>query len=398
MANIVCVWEHGAALGHLANLKPFLERAVKDGHDVTLVSREMPNIPTVLGDLPIRILPVPMVIQPKRDNISWIQSIGMLLANFYRIPGSLPMLYRVWGDIFDLLKPDLVIYDHAPSALIASLSRSWRKWIVGSGFLVPRTDEQPFGVFPAGQIREDTELRKIEQADTALLEMINGCLGQGGVPNIGKLSDLWDQADRKWLLTIPELDHFGVRQDTEYLGVPAGNAGTVKSWPDRPGEKIMGYVSECAALEPMLTLLDRQKNINAIFYSRDIDAERAKQFPNITFSEDPLNLAALLPETRLMIHMGSHKTALETWLAGVPQLMLARHQEQLILARRISSQRRGVAASAASKDVAKPLQAAFALANAGLLPSDPNHAQDMLGGRLQREIDIEFRKLRGEVL
>ena len=390
MTRILFCWERGAGLGHLSSLRPFIERAVADGHEVSLAAKDLRHVPRVLGETPVRLLQAPVGVAPKRTDDRVIHSVGMLLGSFYGNDGTyLRSLCRAWGGLFDLVRPELVIYDHSPTALIESLGQSWQKWVIGSGFLIPRTDEIPFGRFPQKPgvaASPDTELFT---SDEPVVDVINDYLESAGRTQIDELGDVWRQADRNWLLTLPELDHFGDRPDAMYFGIPPGDFAAKMGWPDRPGPKVVGYLSECAALRPVLEHLDGLP-VNGVFYTRDLSAEEIARYPNLLIATEPLDLTALLSEADLMINMGSHKTVAEAYLAGVPQLLIVRHQEQLLLFWRVVSLKAGVGLNASATDVTKPLYAALGLMKKGVSPVPGEYAREMSGARLMREIDAAF--------
>lgn len=395
MARILCCWERGAGLGHLASLRPFVEGAVAAGHEVTLVVQNVQNVPTVFREIPVRLLQAPLGRARKREQSApSIQSIGMMLEGFYGGDSTfLRSLCRAWEGLFDLVRPDLVIYDHSPTALIASLGQPWKKWIIGSGFMIPRTDEVPFGQFPKEPGTVIPPNTNPDLSDALRVDLINTYLRQKGETQISDLGDIWRQADRNWLLTLPELDHFGERPHATYLGIPPERFGAAVSWPDRSGPKVVGYLAHCAALHPLLEQLNRLP-INGVFYTRDLSVEEIAQYPNLTICPLPLNLPLLLKDADLMINMAGHKTVSETYLAGVPQLMIVTHQEQLLLFWRIIALRAGVGLSAHTTEVAKPLQAAFALMEKGVPTVGAERAEEMRGAKLIREIQAAFDDMR----
>jgi hypothetical protein len=59
MARIVFVWEQGAKIGHLNNLRLPIEIAVKTGHQVILVARELHGLKSIICDLPITCMQAP---------------------------------------------------------------------------------------------------------------------------------------------------------------------------------------------------------------------------------------------------------------------------------------------------------------------------------------------------
>ena len=384
MPHICCIWECGSGLGHLSKLKPFIDAALARGDTVTLVAKETHNVSVICDPDRIAVRPTPRIEPHTGGSGERIASFARLLRSYYGNRDRLGQLCRQWDALLDDLDPDLVICEHAPTALICCLERRCTVWTAGFGFTLPRTDQDYLGWFPGIEAPSKAELR----LDTHwLLERINGYLLSTRRRPITSLAQLWTQAEREWLLTLPELDQFGLRPSAKYHGLPDPIGRGESAWPDRPGPKILGYLSDCPAMKPLLRALDGMA-VNALIYSRDLDARACADFPALNITTTPVDFAALLDKADLVINMAGHMSAGQTYLASVPQLMLVRQQEQLLMARRIMAQHAGVAHNARSADISISLQQAFRLMQQGV-----PKARSVSTGRLADRIGAAFEEV-----
>lgn len=384
MAKILCVWEMGGALGHLANLKVFVDVALKLGHQVTLAVKELHNFKTVFARCPVAVYQAPYLARKSGRATGKTLSYSQLVLQRFENHDELEMLCRAWDSLFDAARPDLVVYDFAPSALVASLYRPWKKWVVGSGFLIPRTDLPYFGVFP--DVRNSLENNRILAAQEQLfLQLVNGWMFAKHQKPIEDIRQIILQADHQLLLTLPELDHFGVRQNAEYLGIPASIPGIAPCWPERGRFKVFAYLASFPLMEMFLAELLRH-DVSVLVYSRDISAAIKAKFPQITFVDHPVDMDAVNGQADLVVNMAGHQTCAQCYLSGVPQLMIPRRQEQVYLALRLAAQKKGVIMGIDSSGLAERVALAMDMARAGRLPSDPAIQVLMSGQRMVQRI------------
>ena len=117
---------------------------------MVLAARELHRVPEALGGLRIELLPAPFKRNvPPADQSAFLSFTHILARQCFSSAEELEMYLRAWSCIFDLVKPDLVLYDHSPTALVASHGRSFKKVSVGSGFYNPPAPEPgaPFAPF-----------------------------------------------------------------------------------------------------------------------------------------------------------------------------------------------------------------------------------------------------------
>ena len=120
MPNILFAWELGAGLGHIAPCRALFEILCARGHSVTLVLRDLSRAKSVFGELKIAMLQAPVKINLPAIPASFAASYAHILHNVgYEEVAELEGLVDAWRTIYELERPDLVIADHSPTALLA---------------------------------------------------------------------------------------------------------------------------------------------------------------------------------------------------------------------------------------------------------------------------------------
>ena len=383
MARILCVWELGSDLGHLSHLRLPIEMALQLGHEVFLAARQLPRVKEVLGDMPITYLQAPFKQNPKAADQAAFPSYTHLMARqCFEGVDELEMYLRAWRALFDLVRPDLVLYEHSPTALIASRSSGFKKVLVGNGFAIPpvsgakRNAGEPFAPFLTTPRTE--EIRTALCADDAvLLQVINLALARLDVDGFACVHDIYAQADDQLLMTLPALDHFGERPAQRYLGIETPRARAAPVWPTTGGLKVFGYLHAIASLEKLLQDLIAA-DVCALLYVRNLPPglKVAYTRDNLHFIDHLVDLSLVAQQAAAVINHGNHNTAASFLRAGLPQLVIPLHQEHLFLGLRLSAQGCAVLAYQDQTGFANEIQT---------LISDPQLKQraGLLGGQCQ---------------
>ncbi len=144
MAKFLYVWELGAGLGHLSPMSPIFQRLLDAGHEIHVAIRSLEkahlafqNFPIVYWQAPIQSAGAKPIFQPPA-------TLAHILANTcFRDNDELASRMKAWDNLIRAVDPDLVILDHAPSALLALEAFSIPRIIMGTGFTVP-PDSHPF--------------------------------------------------------------------------------------------------------------------------------------------------------------------------------------------------------------------------------------------------------------
>ncbi|OYT92644.1 MAG: hypothetical protein CFE43_07235 [Burkholderiales bacterium PBB3] len=335
------IWEQGSNLGHLSHLRSPIQAAIEQGHEVFLVARELQGIPTVFGNLPIVCLQAPFKqSQVFADQSAYFSMTHILFRQCFSTTAELEMYICAWRGLFNLIEPELVVYEHAPTALVASFGYGFKKLLVGTGFSIPplpSRPDSPFAIFITTP-RTPENLALLASDDQLVLKIINTALQRCGSSSMGSLSDLYGQADDQLLMTRPELDHFGPRH-SHYLGVEVMAAASAPVWPCSEGPKVFGYLNVFPSLEMLLQAL-QASSVCALLYIRGLPGELRNAYTGdcLKFLDDLLDLRLVAQQADVVISNGSHNTVAHFLQSGVPQLIVPMHQEQLFVGLRLHEQ------------------------------------------------------------
>lgn len=333
MSRILCTWEMGSGLGHLSHLRLPIEQAVQLGHEVYLAARELHRVAEVMGHLTITCLQAPF----KQDAIladqaSFPSYTHMLVRQCFSSADELEVYVRAWRAIFDLVKPDLVLFEHSPSALIAARGYGFKKILVGNGFFIPprpRDRSEPFAPFVNTERVADV-MEGLKSDDAVLLTVINMALQRVGAQGFETLHDVYAQADEQFLMTWPVLDHFGERSGQRYLGVAMPQTRPSPKWPAAGGPKVFAYLHPFASLEILLKDLAAAE-VSVLLYVRGLPMalRHAYTSDRLHFTDTMVDISAVAEQAAWVITHGNHNTVANFVLSGVPQLLIPRHQEHL---------------------------------------------------------------------
>jgi hypothetical protein len=333
--RILCVWEQGSNLGHLSNLLPAVDIALEMGCEVFLAARELQRVRSVMGDRPVKYLQSPFKGDPRVMTTSAFQSYTHLLSNqCFSTADELEMYVRAWRSIFDLVKPRVVLYEHSPTALVASLGYGFKKILVGTGFMVPPVQADlsaPFLPFATTTVTPEIQAT-LARDDAQLLEVINSTMERMQWHPIGHLSAIYAQADEQFLCTWALMDHFGEREGARYLGVDTLGAQAAPQWPTSGTQRVFGYLQMFPGLEQLLRDL-RASGVCALLYVKGLTEPMRREFsgPTLQFTDELLDLRRVAAEVSWVISHCNHNTVAAFMAQGVPQLFIPRYQEQYFL-------------------------------------------------------------------
>ncbi len=387
MATVFFVWEQGGNLGHLSKLRLPIEVALGQGHTVYLAARELTHVPSVLGDLPITCLQAPFKQDPVATDQSAFQSYAHLLAHqCFSNANELHVLVRAWRALFELVRPDLVLFEHSPTALIASCGYRFKKVLVGTGFTIPRLDvpaestqaASVLGVFPTTPKTQAT-MDALRLDEARVLAVVNHVLARLGSPAFETLAGIYAQADAQFLMTRPELDHFGERAGRPYLGIEPLKPQAVPRWPAHGGIKVFAYLQLIPSIEPLLKALAAAR-VCALLVVHGLTPvlRAAYSSDRLQFSDGLVDLGAVALDAAWVINHCNHNTVATFFAAGLPQLLIPIHQEQLFLSLRLAQFGTAVLAFQDQADYTQEIEAMLSDAR---LPANAGRAKAHVLGR-----------------
>jgi len=361
MARILCAWELGTDLGHLSHLRLPIQIALQLGHEVYLAARQLDHIRDVLGDMPVVCLQAPFKQKVlAADQSAFLSYTHLMARQCFSGVDELEMYLRAWRALFDLVRPDLVLFEHSPTALIASGGYRFKKVLVGSGFSIPPQPPTPSSAFaPFVTTAQTVEvLDGLRSDDIVLLKLINMALARLGAPSLDTLPGIYGQADGQFLMTLPVLDHFGERPGQRYLGVEPTRPQQIPLWPPGSGPKVFGYLHAIPSLERLLQDLQAAK-VCALLHVRGLPPVLRDAYTgeHLHFTDQLLDLSKVGEQAAWVINHGNHSTVAAFVRSGVPQLLIPMHQEHFFAALRLVAKGCAVMAYQDQSGFAKEIEA-----------------------------------------
>ncbi len=329
MAKILFTWELGGGLGHLLPIRQLCDHL--SNHEIYVAARDLQFTQQVFAGLDVKILVAPSVQHSLHNPISDPQCFSQLLFNCgFGEEDTLHSVVNSWHDYYDLVQPDLVVFDHSPAALLASRDQPFRKVNMGIGFFCPPI-QQPLAPFFIDSLT-DNERDEFIEIESRVLAIANTVLAHAGVSPLQALSDLYRDIDKTLLMTWPEFDHFSHHRNDEYLGVRSAGKAKSPQWPPLPGKRIYAYLRPFDYLESILKSISAS-NQPTIVYSNAINQALINKYQSdsIYFENEPLDLQQVAEQSDFAITYASHDTCAQLMLAGCPVLMIPLQKEQQIL-------------------------------------------------------------------
>jgi len=332
MSRILYVWELGAGYGHVSSVLPLAVQLKERGHEVIFALRDLAHAERFLGRRGFALLQAPIWTSDRRGPDLPV-SYAEMLTNFgFLDRAGLTGMVKAWRELYRLVRPDLLVIDHGPTALLAARGTSIRRVLLGTGFASPpRTAPMP-SLRPWLNISQD----RLLESERQVMETINGLSRDLEMKPPETLADLFE-VDEDFLCTFPELDHYP-RTDARYWGpFFASDEGVAPEWPPGRGERIFAYLSPAYRdFEKVVSQLG-DLSCGTLIHAPGLSAKLIAKYQarNVVFSPEPVRMAQVSREADLVICHGGHGTTAASLLAGRPVLVLHRQVEQLLLAQKI---------------------------------------------------------------
>jgi len=327
MSRVLIVLELGNNYGHLAVCLPVAKALRARGHTVAFVLRDLRLAAERLAPDGFTFLQAPVPQKTTRLSRPPANYPEILLGEGYGDIDDLLGLVGAWRNTFRLLQPDLVLADHAPTALFAARLAGIAHLALGSGFTVPPAQFPMPSIRPWEDILEGRLERSCRAVDDRLAHVARklGCLYDAG------LSGLF--GTRTLLTTFAELDCYAPRVDGRYIG-PIYDLPDVPSvdWPPSSGERILAYLrTDIAGLSELLAALG-EIGANVVCVLPGAKPDLVKQFANsnLKIVANPVNLKVMLQQANLVVSYGGHGVLAESLLVGLPMLVVPQYVEQAL--------------------------------------------------------------------
>jgi UDP:flavonoid glycosyltransferase YjiC (YdhE family) len=346
MGRVLFALDLGGGYGHLRRCVPLADLLAARGHDIVFAMRGSAYAAEVVGDRPFRLLPAPLlagVAEPGMVADTWAD---VLLRTGHGVADDLAEVLRRWLAIFAEERPDVLVADFAPAALIASRIARVPSLDTGSGY-TPPPRQVPMPMFRIGQAPGPRQLAAEAQA----LAAVNAALASVGAAPLPTLADTL-ATDRTVLMCFPEFDHYGERPGEAYFGNDYRlDDGIEPPWPTGTEAPVFGYLRAGSRGFAAVVRALRGSGVRALLHARDMPQtdEAAFAAPRFAVSARAVQMRAVLAQSRMVV-CHSPGTAAAALVAGRPVVLLPEHTEQAMAAGRLVAQGLALAAGPDATD------------------------------------------------
>lgn len=347
MARILIAWEIGEGLGHAVPVSQIAKRLLQEGHRVDIALGDLSTVAAAFGALVehprLSVWQAPiwrLALLGAPEPASYAE---LLFQEGFLDPERIFPLVCGWHSLFEAIRPDLLLLEHAPTALLASKAWPVRTASFGPGFFIPPRTKP----LPSFREWDRVPADRLLAAERRALETCNAILARLNAPPFQEFADLL-RTDACWLLTWPELDHFAElrqRSEVEYFGaLPAPAAPCPPFWPKGKGPRIFLYLkARYTALDEVVSGVIRS-GCRVCAYVPGITEEQVHRYahPAIHLCLERVDMERSCIEADAIVcnaGAGSVAAALES---GKPLLLLPMNAEQVLTCRRVLKLRAGI--------------------------------------------------------
>jgi hypothetical protein len=344
MSRFLFAWELGSGLGHLGRAVAVAQALRAAGHAPALALRDLRGLAAVKPGPDISVWQAPVCMH-RYDGLQEppLNYAEMLMRFGYLDKDLLLGLMRGWRELALTTRADIIVADHAPSAILAARIMGLRCAVLGNAFTVPPM------VTPTPNMRPWLELPpgRLANSDRSVLDAVNQVLTASGAPVLAHLHELFD-VDDIVITNFRELDHYAAQRPASDLarmtfGGPIGantDSAPAPSWPAEAGahgdQRIFAYLKQnYPHLRATLGALAACGRPCVIYGLGAGNAAAPPRAPNLAFSPQPIDVAKAGEGCAIGIcHAGT--TSATLLQQGRPQLLLPMQLEQFLAGRRIA--------------------------------------------------------------
>ncbi len=334
MATIALIWELGSDYGHIGRFLPIALELKARGHRPVMILRDISRADEMLGRHGIEYLQAPLWLPPVQGLPAPINFTESLFLFGFLQPAGLLSVLRAWRAVLALLKPDLLIFDHAPTALLASRGLGLPRLVTGNSFAVPPR-RTPLPLYEWWNPKAGAPQRELDCEDR-LLRNANHALSALGAPPMTCVADLYD-AEVTHITGAPELDVYGPRDAACYVGaINALDQGVEPRWPAGPARRVFAYLKpRYMHFDAVVTALARL-DASVLVFAPGLARQNMLrlQAANLAFSTEPLRMRSVREQVEMAVcHAGGMVDVMLQ--AGRPVFLLPMQMEQTMTSRRV---------------------------------------------------------------
>lgn len=311
------------------SILPVAAELQRQGHNITVAVRDLARFSQLESRMQLAIVQSPLFFprdEAAQENLGYcdILAIGGYLAESSLLPQVL-----AWRQLFALSQADVVVCQHAPTALLSARSCGRPAVVIGSGFMCPPA-EVPMPAFAELTAQQRSRLSHTE---AEVLATCNRVLERFDVPPMPALASLFRDADTV-LCIYPELDHYGVRDGAEYVGPLYADTDTAPiAFPQMHDKNILIYLSDFQCWKNLRAACAGLKaNVICVALGMSKQEVHQSHLPHMVIVDHPIPLQSAFTQSDLVVCHGGPGVLAGALAAAKPILMLPIQKEQSMMA------------------------------------------------------------------
>lgn len=342
MRKILFCWELGEDFGHLGKILALAQEFAQEPIQFYIASKDLSTTSKISWPANVKFIQAPIWLRsnsmaPKASSFAEI-----LLYKGYDSSQHLKMLNDSWLTIFELVSPDIILFDYSPTALLAASSLKVPKIIASNPYLTPPPGTSTINLIP-GAYFDEARATEIHQW---VIKVINSVRQDYKAPPIAAIGDLF-KADATFLSGFRATDYFNThRLNAIYCGSAlAVSIGTHEPrWKSGLSQKNVAYLKHRdPRSSTILKILASMQARTLCFYSES-KSEDIKEFADssLVVSNIPFNLDKAYSEAAVIICHGGQGVVNEALNRGIPLIVVPTQAEQYFIAEKIKALGTGI--------------------------------------------------------
>lgn len=338
-------WELGQNYGHVLGFLPTARELVQRGHCLQFLLRDLSRARRLVESRNITLYQAPMWMPQLRNSPTPLSYAELLFSAGYLDADGLCGLVDAWSNLFSAVGTELVIADHAPTALLAARISGLPAVTLGTGFTTP----PPVTPLPPLCWWESSKTpaieRRMRDSESVALTTVNTVLTAGGAEPLDKLADLFAVAGQ-FLCTFPELDHYPGRINADYQAPRfSADEGIEPVWPASGKSRVFAYLDPGNRFfAPLLKCL-AESPVTSLVHAPGLPVDRARSMSSASVHVTPelVRMDSARAECDVALCHGGMGTVSAMLIGGKPILVAPTQIEQTVTARNIEKAGLGLA-------------------------------------------------------
>jgi UDP:flavonoid glycosyltransferase YjiC (YdhE family) len=341
MKKLLLCWELGDDFGHLGKYHRISSIFTERGYQVFILLKDLSKVGRFVWPTGVTILYCPQAKLRLQKAPTTQCHAEILLINGYHSANTLKYLVLAWRHLFDWINPDVILFDHSPTALLASRDKKIPRIIISDPFVVPPANQ------PAISLRAGTtsNTEAIEKSEGQVVTVINEVAEELNVAPVKHSSDLF-AVDKTLLYGYQETDIFDhARKNATYIGALIAKGGFKQPrWKQPTSTKIFAYLKYGNPLSEMILsiLYDLRANL-VCFYSGASKNQCAKYESSTVLVDNQLfDSDSIYTEANCIVCHAGGGTVYPSLYYGLPIICAPLQLEQYCSAERLEVMKMGI--------------------------------------------------------